>query len=702
MNSHTQSRVENILKHMPIGVALFDAQNFRLLEANALFHSFLSLARQNGQVIGHLLADWFPGKDSSYLQEILRKVAETGIRYYADASPLLIPERGMTYWNITIDPVWDEEGRIVQLIQVVSEITPQVLARQQAEQAHSLLHQVNSKVEAERKRLAVIEMVASSARESLDTVCIGKATSDAIYAHFDIVSIHIHIANAVKQELHLITIPDIDYSQKVLDHLQTVPYTSDMLIAQAHRTRQPIIVEDIQAAVTEGIVSADHPLLAEQHRGYVCIPLWYRDHFEGTLLTIFKKCIAPNEPEVQTLIGCGTHIASALAHARLHAAIEHEHARLLAILDQLPEGVMILEAYDKRISYANAASFQILGTHPTAHLGTTPDTHPLARAVVYLNNEPVPLEDLPLNRSLRGEYISGRETIVTRPDGSKIALLTSSAPLKENNGTITGAVCVFQDITLRKNIEQHKNTFLSIASHELRTPITAIQGFTEILHMKVEQGVSLDTPRSLRAIIGIMEQSQRLTRLIEAMLDLSRIEKTQLFINRAEHDLLAIVSHVLETQTITNKYHIIHFTLEGLAPSDTLMVYIDEDRIDQVLNNLISNAVKYSPIGSEIEVGLHYSPAEAKEALIWVRDQGVGIAANELPHIFERFHRASNFDRSISGLGIGLYLVNELVTRHGGRVWAESIEGQGSTFYVSLPLNAATHASDLSQTSRDA
>lgn len=695
MNSYTQSRIENILKHMPIGVALFDAQDFRLLEANALFHSFLSLAQQNGQVIGHLLADWFPGKESSSLQEILRKVAETGIRYYADASPLLIPARGMTYWNITIDPVWDEDGRIVQLVQTVSEVTTQVRAHQQAEQAHSLLREVNSKVEAERKRLAVIEMVASSARESLDTECIGKATSDTLSAHFDILSVHIHIADAAKQELHLLTIPDIAYTQKELDHLQTVPYTSNLLIAQAYRTHQPIIVEDLREASSKGIVPADHPLLAEHHRGYVCIPLWYRDHFEGTLLTIFKKSISFEAPEIQTLLGCSTHIASAFAHARLHAAAEHEHARLLAVLDQLPEGVMIVEAHNKRISYANAASFQILGIHATAHLDTTPDTHPLTRAVVYLNNGPVPHTDLPLNRSLRGEYINGRETTVTRPDGSQIVLLTSSAPLKENNGSITGAVCVFQDITQRKSIEQHKNTFLSIASHELRTPITAIQGFAEILQMKVEQGSSLDTPRSLRAITGIMEQSRRLTRLIEAMLDLSRIEKAQLFINLAEHNLLAIISHVLETQTITNKYHYIHLTLEGLAPSDTLMAYIDEDRIDQVLNNLIGNAVKYSPIGSEIEVGLRYSPTEANEALIWVKDQGVGIAANELSHIFERFHRASNFDRSISGLGIGLYLVNELVTRHGGRVWVESMEGQGSTFYVSLPLNIHMHVSNF-------
>jgi signal transduction histidine kinase len=183
-----------------------------------------------------------------------------------------------------------------------------------------------------------------------------------------------------------------------------------------------------------------------------------------------------------------------------------------------------------------------------------------------------------------------------------------------------------------------------------------------------------------------MEQSQRLARLIEAMLDLSRIENVQLLINPAMHNLLATITHTVKTQAITSKRHTIRLTLDGLQPGDRLMAYYDEDRIDQVLNNLISNATKYSSPGSEIEVGLSFTEKKSRQALIWVKDHGVGIASSELPHIFKRFHRASNFDRSISGLGIGLYLVQELMTRHGGKVWAESIEGHGSTFYVTLPL----------------
>jgi signal transduction histidine kinase len=173
------------------------------------------------------------------------------------------------------------------------------------------------------------------------------------------------------------------------------------------------------------------------------------------------------------------------------------------------------------------------------------------------------------------------------------------------------------------------------------------------------------------------------------MLDLSRIENVQLLINPAVHDLLDTITHAVKTQAITSKRHTIRLTLDRLQPGDRLMAYYDEDRIDQVLNNLISNATKYSPPGSEIEVGLSFIEKKSRQALIWVKDQGVGIASSELPHIFKRFHRASKFDRTISGLGIGLYLVHELVTRHGGKVWVESIENHGSIFYVTLPLFAA-------------
>ena len=136
--------------------------------------------------------------------------------------------------------------------------------------------------------------------------------------------------------------------------------------------------------------------------------------------------------------------------------------------------------------------------------------------------------------------------------------------------------------------------------------------------------------------------------------------------------------------------HRLYLTLEELEPVDCLMGWFDLLRIEQVIRNLLSNAMKYSPSASEIEVGVRPrrdAQGREQEVMIWVKDQGMGINALDMPHIFECFYRAATFDRSsISGFGIGLYLTRQLVQAHGARIWAESTRGQGSTFYVVLPL----------------
>jgi two-component system sensor histidine kinase VicK len=157
----------------------------------------------------------------------------------------------------------------------------------------------------------------------------------------------------------------------------------------------------------------------------------------------------------------------------------------------------------------------------------------------------------------------------------------------------------------------------------------------------------------------------------------------------ARHDLLATVTRVVESQVVTSKRPI-ELVLDGLEQDDTLMATFDEERIVQVLHNLINNAIKYSTQGDAITVEMHYTPQRGQSVLIQVKDWGMGIPESELPHIFKRFHRAPRLSPAISGFGIGLYLAKEIVTQHGGHIWAESREGIGSTLSFELPLNGAS------------
>ncbi len=691
MDIQTQCDTDLIFEQMPVGVAIFDTQDFLLLRANKMYLSSLDTVWQNGQALERPISDWLPEAEANGILDIFRSVTATGIPYRAIEYTFPSFERGITCWNWTLDPLYDEDGRIIQLLLTASEITEQVLARQQAEEMQTSLTKTNRYVEAERKRLTVIETVARRVRQAFDPHQVSDAAITAIRANFDTQFVYTYVADPVQQVLHLLSrqpeIPD----EKTFKFLQHIPFDSELPCAQACRQQTPVVIENLQNALSAGAFEHSTFLANSIIQGYICVPLWFSDHFEGVLAATFNHPIAINGPEVQTLIGCSVHIAAALTHARMHSAIEHERARLRAILDQLPEGILITESANGTISYINEAAAHIFGTSVQQVMGLPLHHLPYIYQVQKMDGRSLQPWNFMIIRALIGETINSQDTVIMQHDGSRTFILSSAAPLRSENGVISGAVIVFQDVTAKKSIEQQKNEFLSIASHELRTPITAIQGFAEILQFQMAGRAESD-PQCIRALAVITEQSERLSQLIEEMLDISRIEHVQLLLTRAPHDLISMLKHVIETQASISKNHHINLVLEGLTDQDTLMGNIDENRIVQCLSNLINNAVKYSPGGGTIEVGLRSAstssskPDEANECLIWVKDSGLGIPAADLPHIFERFHRSSVIDNSISGLGIGLYLVKELVTRHGGHVRAESSEGIGSTFYVKLPL----------------
>jgi PAS domain S-box-containing protein len=383
------------------------------------------------------------------------------------------------------------------------------------------------------------------------------------------------------------------------------------------------------------------------------------------------------------------------AHNELQAAnvvVENECAYLHTLLEQLPEGIMIIDATDGCISYANPAAAQLLGMPLTAMLGVPVHRHPAARlsTLTRLYGRSIAPWNFAVVRALTGERLNSEETFVVQPDGKTIVALMSSAPLRPHTirGVAKEIAIVFQDITVQKTLEQHKNEFFSVINHELRTPLTIIQGYAEMLRIHVEQDVQDEPfdPFITTAVTNITEQSDQLCRLIEDMLNISRIEHAQFVMQRAPHDLLHTITHVVENQAATSK-RTIALALDGLQKTDTLMANFDEERIIQVLHNLINNAIKYSSSDKNIDIYVCYTPTRRQSVLIQVKDQGVGIAASELPHIFKRFHRAYQLTASISGFGIGLYLAKEIIVRHGGHIWVESTEGVGSTFSIEFPLD---------------
>ena len=224
-----------------------------------------------------------------------------------------------------------------------------------------------------------------------------------------------------------------------------------------------------------------------------------------------------------------------------------------------------------------------------------------------------------------------------------------------------------------------RDIFFSVASHELRTPLTALLGQAQLLQRRL-QAEDEPNPRNLRSVQVIGEQSLRLNRMVGAMLDVSRIETGQLSIARAPVELVLLTRRMLDEIVPMLPDH----TIETELSEEPLLLDGDELRLEQVLHNLINNAAKYSPEGGVVRVRVL---RDGDHALISVADHGIGIPIDAQQRLFERFYRAGNAQElNIKGMGIGLYLVNEIIGLHSGQIDVRSAEGAGSTFSIRLPL----------------
>jgi len=228
---------------------------------------------------------------------------------------------------------------------------------------------------------------------------------------------------------------------------------------------------------------------------------------------------------------------------------------------------------------------------------------------------------------------------------------------------------------------QIRDQFLSIAAHELKTPLTSLSGQAQLIQRRLDRG-ELTPERLARSVSVIAGQAERLDAMVRTLLDVGRLERGQFALELQPVDLGALLDRVVDELRPDLDRHTIRYE-RGPAP---LVVEGDLMRLEQVIQNLLSNAVKYSPSGGTITVRLG---REGRAAVVSVSDQGVGIPAAALPQLFQRFFRAANVSaHHISGMGIGLYVVREIVTQHGGEVFVASVEGEGSTFTVALPLAA--------------
>lgn len=385
----------------------------------------------------------------------------------------------------------------------------------------------------------------------------------------------------------------------------------------------------------------------------------------------------------------------------MYAETQARLALLQMILDELPSSVYLVRGSDARLILANRAATTMWGA--SWPVGQPMEDFLKENGIRLLSADGRSLEPEQFTalRALKaGEAVPHQQEIIRHADGTTLPVLVNAValsshrlsatptrwtgqPVEDTAAVDTEAIVVQQDVTALKEAERLKDEFLSLAAHELRTPLAVLKGFAQTLVVQTARGKGAELSDWQKEALQEIDQATiRLHKLIDDLLDVTRIQTGRLVLDYKPTNLVELTQRVVKRLQMTTEQHAISLQI----PLQHLVAEVDAGRIEQVLGNLIGNAIKYSPKGGPVEVIIR-GEAGSNLALLSIRDYGIGIPAHQQAHIFGRFVRADNAQAyGISGTGLGLYLCRELTERHGGRLWFSSTEEQGSTFFVSLPL----------------
>ncbi len=362
--------------------------------------------------------------------------------------------------------------------------------------------------------------------------------------------------------------------------------------------------------------------------------------------------------------------AVAVRNARQVEQLRTEKARVEAIIENNPNGIMILSP-DMQVDAINRALSRLLGVDKEKALGKH------CTEVLKLENKTGEHLCLGRNALPPPTRIMYGEGDVVRPGRKRATVGVTYSPLFGGDGSLVNIIITFVDITRYREAEELKSTFVSVISHELKTPVSIIKGYAGTL---AREDVAPDPAFVRESAQIIVEEADRLTELIDNLLDASRIQAGALSLDLRALDVVTLIRKTVERfRGQTDKHQIVVD-----APEQLPLVRADDRRLRQALDNLINNAIKYSPEGGKIIVGAR---SMGDKALVFVQDEGIGIPEEDQEAIFERFYRVdSSLKRSTQGAGLGLFLVKAIVQAMGGDVWVKSEPGQGAAFFFTLPL----------------
>ncbi|MGL4650129.1 MAG: ATP-binding protein [Caldilineaceae bacterium] len=404
----------------------------------------------------------------------------------------------------------------------------------------------------------------------------------------------------------------------------------------------------------------------------VGLPLLFEEDLLGVIY-LFRGEYAFTSLDWQFLQGFADQAAIAVRNARLYHQLETERSRLATIVQSSLDGILILDA-KRNVLLINQTLAIMVETDPAAAVGM-----PCADLLPLENVQGDNLcaddqEDFPADkRRCEGDLV--------RPGKKNISVSVTFSPLYNEAGKLVNIIGNVHDITRFREEEEIKSTFTSIISHELKTPVALIKGYAQTL---ARPDAQWDPETAREGLEIIEEEADRLEALINNLLDVSRIQAGGLKLDWADVNLNTLIHRVAAAYRTQSAQH----TVEVDIPEPLPTIWADEERLRQVLTNLLTNAIKYSPEGGTIRIGGWLDASEQRpRVVLYVADQGIGIPQAEATRIFSRYYRVdSSLRRGTAGAGLGLFLSKAILDAHGGSIWVRSEPGKGATFFLALPL----------------
>jgi PAS domain S-box-containing protein len=419
------------------------------------------------------------------------------------------------------------------------------------------------------------------------------------------------------------------------------------------QSRAPVAYADV--ASDPALAEAD-AVLAAGYRAYLGVPLVGReDALQGVLTVYDREPRTWREEEIDALFALATNASVALANAELYQRVALEREQSVAILANVADGIVAVDR-DGHVVVWNSAAERITGVPANEALGRTP------------------YQVLQRHLESDGGRLTNRLVSIMR-GSEEVWLSLSEAVMRDPAGIVAGRIFAFRDISGERAVEQMKSDFVSTVSHELRTPLTSIYGFAETL---LRQDIDFGEAERRTFLRYIASESERLTRIVDALLNVARLDTGDLHVTLAPTDVGAVVTDAVATiqATSTNGHQ---FEIE--IDAGGLEAQADPDKLRQVLDQLVQNAVKFSPEGGLVRVEAR---RRSDAVAVTVADEGAGIPASQRDLIFTKFYRGGDGGPA-TGTGLGLFIAQGLVSAMGGRIWVDSEEGRGSRFTFELP-----------------